>query len=128
MNKRVFVSLIIALFALLTLFMTTSVIFDWFGIRALEGHYLPVVVWANFVCGFLYLISSWLLLKNDKRGFMLLLITVVLLALAFGALVMHIIKGDAYETKTVFALTFRIILSVIFTILSYSLTIKIKQK
>ncbi len=33
---------ILALFAMLTLFLSSSVIFDWFGIRAKEGNYVLV--------------------------------------------------------------------------------------
>ncbi len=126
MKKQTILATGIALFALLTLFMTISVIFDLFGIRAAEGNYVPVVLWANFVCGFLYLGASWLVMKNDKRSFMLLLVAVVLLVLTFGALGMHIIRGNAYEIKTVFAMIFRISLSVLFTILVYYTIIKHK--
>jgi hypothetical protein len=45
-------AVIITLFALITLFMSTSVIFDLFGIRAKEGNYVLFVVISNFIAGF----------------------------------------------------------------------------
>ncbi|HUZ58336.1 MAG TPA: hypothetical protein VMU83_06105 [Hanamia sp.] len=50
---------IIALFGLVTLFMSTSVIFGFFQIREKEGNYVLFVVVANFICAFLYLAAAY---------------------------------------------------------------------
>lgn len=39
-------------FSLLTLFLSGSVIFDFFNIRAKEGNYVLFIVWANFISSF----------------------------------------------------------------------------
>jgi predicted RND superfamily exporter protein len=54
-------------FGLLTLFLSSSVIFDLFGIRAKEGNYVLFVVWANFISSILYLFAAYGLLKS-KNG------------------------------------------------------------
>ena len=53
-------------FGLLTLFLSTSVIFDLFGIRAKEGNYVLFVVWSNFISSILYLIASYGFVTSKK--------------------------------------------------------------
>ena len=48
-------ALVLAAFGLLTLFLSSSILFDLFGIRAKEGNYVLFVVWANFISSLLYL-------------------------------------------------------------------------
>ena len=42
-------AIILTLFALITLFMSSSVIFDLFGIREKEGNYVLFIVITNFI-------------------------------------------------------------------------------
>lgn len=100
-------ALLLAAFALLTLFLSGSVIFDLFGIRAQEGNYVPFVVWANFLCSLLYLGAAYGLLQKARWAVRLLLAAAGLLLLAFIGLLVHINAGGLYETKTLFALLFR---------------------
>lgn len=102
-----FLALLLAAFALLTLFLSGSVIFDLFGIRAKEGNYVPFVVWANFLCSLLYLAAAYGQLQKARWPVRLLLAAAGLLLLAFIGLLIHINAGGLYETKTVFALLFR---------------------
>jgi predicted RND superfamily exporter protein len=57
---------LLAGFGLLTLFLSTSVIFDLFGIRAKEGNYVLFVVWSNFISSILYLFAAYGFIKNKK--------------------------------------------------------------
>ena len=52
------IAAILAAFGLLTLFLSSSVIFDFFGVRAKEGNYVLFVVWSNFISSILYLFCS----------------------------------------------------------------------
>jgi hypothetical protein len=106
--------------------MTTSIIFDWFGIRELEGNYVPFIVYANLICGFLYLLTSYLLFKNKKSASYLLLFASILLILSFISLGIYINNGGIYEEKTVKAMTFRSSITLILTFVSYKLTAKRK--
>lgn len=98
---------LLVLFALVTLFMSSSVIFDLFGIREKEGNYVLFVVVANFSCGLLYLTAAygwW----NDRAWAPWLLLTALgILIVTFIALQAHISSGGIYEEKTVGAMWFR---------------------
>ena len=117
---------ILSAFALLTLFLSTSVIFNLFNIREKEGNYVPFIVWANFISSILYLLAAYGLLKLKKWSAYLLAVSVVILVAAFIGLKVYISNGGIYETKTVNAMIFRITLTIIFAIASYLLIIKQK--
>ena len=112
-------SLILAGFGLLTLFLSSSVIFDWFGIRAKEGNYVLLVVWANFISSLLYLISAYGFMKIKSWTFKTLLVATVILIVALIGLFIHIYSGGIYETKTVFAMLFRISVTIAFVAIAY---------
>ena len=120
------------LFALLTLFLSSSVIFNLFGIRGKEGNYVPLVVWANFISSILYLAAAYGLFKMKKWSVWLLAISVVILVAAFIGLKLHISEGGLYEVKTVNAMIFRIGLTALLAVASYFLLqnkqLTLKQK
>ena len=115
------------LFTITTLFLSTSIIFNQFGIRTQEGNYVPLVVRSNFLTGVLYLISVFGLWANKKWTIVPLLISLSVLIGAFLGLFVHVNSGGLYETKTIGALFFRIIVTMIFTLLVYLITIKWKN-
>ncbi len=119
---------ILTAFALLTLFLSSSVIFDWFGIRAKEGNYVPLVVWANLISSGLYLIAAYGLLKLKKWTVRPLLVSVFILIGALVGLYLHIEAGGLYETKTIGALFFRAALTLVFSFLAYLITIQWKNQ
>ena len=117
---------LLAGFGLLTLFLSTSVIFDFFGIRAKEGNYVLFVVWSNFISSILYLFAAYGFTKNKKWTATLLGISTLILIGAFIGLKSHINSGDIYETKTIGAMIFRISVTLVFATLAY-LTITKKK-
>lgn len=119
-------AVILLLFALLTLFLSGSVIFDLFGIREKEGNYVLFVVWANFISSIFYLAAAYGLLKMKKWPVFLMTISVVILAAAFIGLKLHIGAGGLYEAKTVNAMLFRIGLTILLAVASFFL-LKNKQ-
>ena len=112
-------STLLAGFGLLTLFLSTSVIFDLFGIRAKEGNYVLFVVWSNFISSILYLFAAYGFTKNKKWTATLLGISTLILIGAFIGLKSHINSGGIYETKTIGAMIFRISVTFVFAILAY---------
>lgn len=110
---------LLAAFGLLTLFLSSSVIFDLFGIRAKEGNYVLFVVWANFISSFLYLFAAYGFLKSKKWTALLLAVSAILLTIAFTGLIMHANSGGLYETKTIAAMIFRITVTLVFALLGY---------
>lgn len=113
-------------FGLLTLFLSTSVIFDLFGIRAKEGNYAPFVVWSNFISSILYLFAAYGFIKNKKWTATLLGISTIILIAAFIGLKINASSGGIYETKTVSAMIFRISVTLVFAIIAYFTIIKKK--
>lgn len=116
---RYLIAIVLAAFGLLTLFLSSSVIFDLFGIRAKEGNYVLFVVWANFLSSILYLFAAYGFIKTQKWTTKLLGISSILLIVAFIGLFIHIYSGGIYETKTIGAMIFRIILTLIFMTMAY---------
>jgi hypothetical protein len=118
-NINTLSAIILALFALLTLFLSSSVIFDWFGIRAKEGNYVLFIVWTNFICSVLYLFAVYGFIKRVKWTFWVLIIALVILLIAFIALQFHISNGGIYEEKTIGAMVFRMLVTFIFLLLAF---------
>ena len=106
-------------FGLLTLFLSTSVIFDLFGIREKEGDFVWLIIYANFISSILYLLAAYGWIKNKTWTTRLLSISSIILILAFIGLFFHINSGGLYETKTIGAMIFRTSLTLIFTLISY---------
>lgn len=123
MNKKLtyLLAIFLGLFALLTLFLSSSIILDLFNIREKEGNFVLFVVWANFVSSLLYLLALYGLLKAKNWTPLVLFVTVIILIAAYVGLKIHISNGGIYELKTVNALLFRTGVSLAFTIASYFL-------
>ena len=113
------VAAILTVFGLLTLFLSTSVIFDLFGIRAKEGNYVLFVVWSNFICSLLYLFAAYGFVKSKKWTASLMGISTIILVAAFIGLRIHANSGGIYESKTMGALIFRISVTIVFAMIAY---------
>jgi hypothetical protein len=118
-NISYILAAVLAIFALLTLFLSTSVIFDLFGIRAKEGNYVLFVVWSNFISSFIYLFAAYGFIRNQKWTASLLGISTIILISAFIGLNIHANSGGIYETKTMGAMVFRTLITLVFTIIAY---------
>lgn len=122
-----FLALLLSVLGLLSLFLTTSIIFDLFGIRAQEGNYVLTIVWANFLCGILNLFAAYGFMKVKKWTVVLLGIATLILVNAFILFTIHIYTGGIYETKTIGAMIFRLFITLLFGTIAY-LTINKEKK
>ena len=118
-NLPYILAIILTGFGLLTLFLSTSVIFDLFGIRAKEGNYVLFVVWSNFISSILYLISSYGFVTSKRWTAKLLGVSAIILFIALIGLFYHINSGGIYETKTIGAMIFRISVTTALAALAY---------
>lgn len=121
-------TLLLFLIGAVSVFMTLSVIFDLFGIRAKEGNYVLFIVYANLVCGIIYLyaaIANW---KNLTNSFYGLVFASLILIVAFIAFGVYISNGGIHEVKTIKAMTFRTVFTLIMAALSYVMLRKEKQQ
>ena len=112
--KKTILVIVLILFGAVTLFMSSSIIFDWFNIREKEGNYVAGIVWANLVCAILYLVAAYGIFKNQTWSRFPLTISLLILILAYIGLFIHINNGGLYETKTVGAMAFRIGVTALF--------------
>lgn len=124
MKKGLRVLLIILLFFLggVTVFMASSVLFGWFGIRELEGNYVPFVVFANLICGAIYLYAGYLSVKKRTKAVRCLIYATGLLLITSIAFAVYVYMGGVHEEKTVLALVFRTSITAILAWLSYYTT------
>ncbi|KAA3622318.1 MAG: hypothetical protein DWP94_08590 [Flavobacterium sp.] len=117
-NVRIVAAIFLMVFGLLTLFLSSSILFDWFGLRAKEGDYVQFIVVTNFSCSFLYLVAAYGLFIKKAWVYQLLWIALILLVIGIVGLMVHIYSGNLYETRTVGAMIFRIVLTIGFLILA----------
>jgi hypothetical protein len=121
---KIVVAFVLIAFALLTVFMSSSVLFDWFGIRAKEGNYVPFIVKTNLTMGIVYLIAAYGFIKTRSWAFWLMLSAALFLLFAFAVFYIHIQSGGLYESKTIGAMTFRIAFTLLIAGLIYISTNK----
>ena len=106
-------------FALLTLFLSSSVILDLFGIREKEGNYVLFVVWANFISSLLYIGAAYGFIKRKNWTVLILGVSTVILITAYLMLQNHIGAGGIYEQKTVGAMIFRTSITAFFAMIAF---------
>ncbi len=112
-------STVLAAFGLLTLFLSGSVIFDLFGIRAKEGNYVLFIVWANFISSVIYLFGAYGFLKSKKWTTQILSLSAIVLIVAFISLLIYVNSGGIHETRTIYAMVFRTSLTLVFALVAY---------
>jgi hypothetical protein len=125
---RYAIALILTAFGLITLFLSSSVVFDLFGIRAKEGNYVLFVVIANLISSILYLLAVYGIILKKIWTTKILSISAGVLIIAFIGLFVHINTGGIYETKTIGAMVFRISLTLLFVTASFLLNKRIKNE
>ena len=75
--------------------------------RLAAGSYVPFVLWFNFLAGFVYVSAGAGLWVRRRWAVWLALSIAVGTAVAFAALGIHILRGGAFEARTVAAMTLR---------------------
>jgi uncharacterized membrane protein len=75
--------------------------------REAAGHYVPFVLWFNFIAGFFYIITGLGLWQRQRWARMLAVTLAVTTLAIFAALGIHILNQGAYEMRTVIAMTIR---------------------
>jgi len=112
-SKKI-ITVTLVIFALITIFISSSVLFDWFDIRASQGNYVPFILKINLTVGILYLAVAYGFLKSLNWAFWVMLFAALLLIYAFGLLYLHIHTGGLYEVRTIGVMTFIILFTLIF--------------
>lgn len=120
-------AIILALFALLTLFLSSSIIFDWFDIRQKQGDFILFIVWANFIASIVYFIAVYGFIKRKKWTFWILLSALLVLVIAFIFFQYYIQNGGIHKSQTVMAMLFRMAVTSLFALIAYFKLIREKH-
>ena len=96
-------------FGMLTIKSGGQVVFGNVAARTAAGDFVPFVVWFNFLAGFVYIAAGVGLWLRRRRAVVLAAALAAGTALTFAAFGVHIANGGAYEMRTVWALTLRLV-------------------
>ena len=130
MKKIVLILSVIALtaFALLTFYLSSSLIFDLFGMREKQGNdFVEFVAWANLISSLIYLVSAYGMAFQKRFTTLALSFILVLLAVTFVSFNIYVNNGGEHLDKTFGALIFRIGITFVFTSISYLLIFRSKK-
>lgn len=94
-------------FGLLTLKEGGSVLFLDGAARKAAGNYVPFVLWFNFGTGFAFIAAGAGLWRMQRWSAYLAVFIAAATLIVFAAFGIHVLKGGAYEFRTVIAMTLR---------------------
>jgi uncharacterized membrane protein (DUF2068 family) len=101
------ISFVAISFGLLTIRAGGTVLFGSAAARSAAGHYVPFVLWFNFLAGFAYVIAGVGLWLERRWAAWLAVVVAAATALLFAAFGVHVLAGGAYELRTVVAMSLR---------------------
>ena len=102
------VSLIAIGFGLMTNWEGGAVLFVDGAARQAAGHYVPFVLWFNFLAGFAYVVAGIALWRRQGWAGGLALGIALATALVFAAFGVYVMNGGAFEVRTMVAMVLRI--------------------
>jgi hypothetical protein len=94
-------------FGLATLKEGGTVLFGAAAARRAAGHYVPFVLWFNFLAGFAYVVAGAGLWLRRRWGAALAFALAAATLVVYAAFAAHVMLGGAYERRTVFAMALR---------------------
>lgn len=118
-NLQKLSAVLLSAFGLITLFLSLSIFFDLFGVRAMEGNYVLFVVIANFIASLLYILAGVGFWTQKLWTTNVLVASVAVLLVAFMAFSVYAFTGGIHEQKTYGALVFRTVFTLVFVVISF---------
>lgn len=106
-------------FGLVTLKEGGTVLFGGEAARQAAGHYVPFVLWFNFLAGFAYVaagVGLWLRRHWGAALAFAIAVSTLAVYIAFG---LHVALGGAYEHRTVVAMALRSALWVAISVVAW---------
>jgi len=101
------ITVIAVVFGLLTIKSGGSVLFVDGIAREDAGHYVPFVLWFNFLAGFAYLLAGAGLFMQKHWAAWISIFIVVATVVVFAFFGLHILNEGLYEVRTVAAMSLR---------------------
>jgi hypothetical protein len=94
-------------FGLLTIASGGTTLFGGPAAREAAGAYVPFVLWFNFLAGFAYVAAGVGLWRQRRWAAPVAAGVALATLLVFAAFEIHVLRGGAYEARTVGAMTLR---------------------
>lgn len=94
-------------FGLLTIWAGGTTLFGGAAARQSAGAYVPFVLWFNFLAGFAYVAAAAGLWGRRRWAVALALAIAASTLVVFAAFGVHVLRGGAFEARTVAAMTLR---------------------
>ena len=117
-------SSIAIVFGLLTIKSGGSVLFIDGAARQAAGNYVPFVLWFNFLAGFVYIIAGAGLWMQKRWAVWLSVFITLATLIVFAAFGIVVINGEAYEVRTVVAMSLRTVVWVFISMFAYRKVIR----
>ena len=118
------ITVVAVLFGLLTIKAGGSVLFVDGQDRQAAGNYVPFVVWFNFLAGFLYIIAGAGLWMQRRWAVWLSIFITLATLVVFAAFGIVVINGEAYEVRTVAAMSLRTVVWALISMFAYRKVIR----
>ena len=112
-------SVIAVVFGLLTIKSGGAVLFVDGIAREEAGHYVPFVLWFNFLAGFSYLLAGAGLFMKKRWAAWLSIVIAVMTLVVFVLFGLHILNEGMYEVRTVVAMSVRTVVWVLIAMFAY---------
>ncbi|MHB1092848.1 hypothetical protein [Thiobacillus sp.] len=106
-------------FGLLTIKEGGTILFGDEAARAAAGHYVPFVLWFNFLAGFVYVVAGAGLWLRQRWAVWLAAAIALATAITFAAFGVHVASGGAYELRTVIAMSMRTLVWVVIAAIAW---------
>ncbi|MBU0688174.1 MAG: hypothetical protein KJ850_11560 [Gammaproteobacteria bacterium] len=87
-----------------------TVLFGDDAARVAAGNYVPLLLWFNFLSGFVYIAAGIGLWLQRRWAIWLSIGLLAAIAIAFAAFGMHISSGGVFEQRTVIAMSARLLI------------------
>ena len=112
------------LFGLLTLVSGASVLFGPESVSRMAGEVVDFVLWFNFLSGPFYLLTGFGLWMGRPWAVKLCAVMALMCALVLVALLIYIAIGQAYEMRTLAAMSLRFIFWALLYLYAFRRTVK----
>ena len=113
------IAVIAVVFGLLTIKSGGSVLFVDGIAREAAGHYVPFVLWFNFLAGFAYLLAGAGLFMKKRWAAGLSIVIAATTIVVFALFGVHILDEGMYEVRTVIAMSMRTVVWALIATFAY---------
>jgi len=109
-------ALIAAVFGVITIIVGGRTLFSGPVVRAAAGNIVLFVLWFNFIAGFAYVVAGLGLFLWKRWAAQLSAVIAIATVAVFAAFFIHVLRGGAFEARTVDAMTIRSVVWIVIAV------------